>query len=197
MRVIVHQRSAAGRKTGVGYYTSRLLEALRAQAGPDEVDSFPDGWIWTASRSWSHMLPILEECRRRSKGLHQFPAIGTLAVLPRMAWRSLQAWGREMMRRQYRLRFFGQRYDVYHEPNFIPLHTNLPTVVTLHDLSVLLHPDWHPRERVRDYERRFHHGVKNCQHFLTVSETVRAQVIRILNIPRERVTRVYNGVHPH
>ena len=38
-------------------------------------------------------------------------------------------------------------FDLYHEPNNIPLPTDLPTVVTVHDLSVLLHPQWHPGYR--------------------------------------------------
>ena len=86
------------------------------------------------------------------------------------------------------------RYELYHEPNVIPFHSSLPTVTTIHDLSVLLHPEWHPPARVRDYEQRFLRGVAQCVHFLTVSEFTRREVIAALGQPPERVTRTYNGV---
>jgi alpha-1,3-rhamnosyl/mannosyltransferase len=97
---------------------------------------------------------------------------------------------------QYQFRRFCESggYDLYHEPNFIPFESDLPTVATIHDLSVLLHPEWHPIERVRNYERRFRRGLARCTHFLAVSEFTRREVTSVLGIPPERVTRTYNGV---
>jgi alpha-1,3-rhamnosyl/mannosyltransferase len=87
-----------------------------------------------------------------------------------------------------------RRYDLYHEPNFVPLPGQTPTVVTLHDLSVLLHPEWHPAERVAFYERNFQRGLDRCVHALAVSEFTRQEVIRHLGMDPRRVTRVYNGI---
>ena len=50
--------------------------------------------------------------------------------------------------------------DLYHEPNNIPLPSDLPTVVTVHDLSALLHPEWHPAHRAAEYQARFHKGIR-------------------------------------
>ena len=60
-----------------------------------------------------------------------------------------------------------QHFDLYHEPNYIPLPTDVPTVATIHDLSMLLHPQWHPADRVRHFERRFEEGLTRCAHLLT------------------------------
>ena len=46
-------------------------------------------------------------------------------------------------------------YDLYHEPNFLAHPCDLPTVVTVHDLSVLLHPEWHPVRRVEKFRQEF------------------------------------------
>src|SRR5262249_9208431 len=78
--------------------------------------------------------------------------------------------------------------------NFIPFACDLPTVVTIHDLSVLLHPEWHPAERVRHYQQRFHQGLAGCAHVLTVSEFTRREVIAALGWPPQRVTRAYNAI---
>ena len=63
----------------------------------------------------------------------------------------------------------SQNYDLYHEPNFIPFACDRPTITTVHDLSVLLHPHWHPSDRVRDFERNFERALRQTSHFLTVS----------------------------
>ena len=52
------------------------------------------------------------------------------------------------------------RFDLYHEPNFVPFRTGLPLVVTVFDLSVLLFPQWHPAERVKAHEAAFARGVR-------------------------------------
>src|SRR5262249_15321053 len=73
---------------------------------------------------------------------------------------------------------------------------DFPTVATFHDLSVLLHPEWHPADRVAHFEHHLPNTLSQCVHFLTVSEFSRQEVIRTLNIPPERITRVYNGIRP-
>jgi alpha-1,3-rhamnosyl/mannosyltransferase len=69
-------------------------------------------------------------------------------------------------------------------------------VATLHDLSVLRHPQWHPADRVAFHEQHFGPVIDRCVHFLTVSEFTRQEVIRTLNVAPERVTRTYNGIRP-
>ena len=63
------------------------------------------------------------------------------------------------------------RYDLYHEPNFVPLPSRLPTIVTVHDLSPVLHPQWHPADRVNYFKHYFEPRVRLMDHILTDSET--------------------------
>src|SRR5207302_10081798 len=86
------------------------------------------------------------------------------------------------------------RFDLYHEPNFVPIRTHLPTVVTVHDLSVLLHPDWHPADRVRFHERHFRRGLMEAEHIIVVSESMRRELVAHLSVPPDRVTAVPNGI---
>ena len=67
--------------------------------------------------------------------------------------------GRAFLAGYFRAVCLRRRYDLYHETNFIPLPADVPTVATLHDLSVVLHPEWHPRDRVLLFERHFRHGL--------------------------------------
>jgi alpha-1,3-rhamnosyl/mannosyltransferase len=88
------------------------------------------------------------------------------------------------------------RFDVYHEPNFIPVPCGVPTIASVHDLSVLLHPQWHPADRVRWFERHFAWMTRSCVHYFAISESGRQEIIQTLGITPERVTCAYMGIRP-
>ena len=55
---------------------------------------------------------------------------------------------------------------------------DLPTVATIHDLSILLHPEWHPPDRVVLYESTFLPRVRDFTHILTVSDAARDEILQ-------------------
>jgi alpha-1,3-rhamnosyl/mannosyltransferase len=59
-----------------------------------------------------------------------------------------------------------------------------------------LRSEWHPDERKRWFERNLPRMLRQCVHFLTDSEAVRAELSGALGIPRERVTCTPLGVRP-
>jgi alpha-1,3-rhamnosyl/mannosyltransferase len=63
----------------------------------------------------------------------------------------------------------------------------------MHDLSVLLHPEWHPAVRVAHFERELPRALSQCCHFLTISEFSRREIVTNLAVPAERVTVTYMG----
>jgi alpha-1,3-rhamnosyl/mannosyltransferase len=190
MRVVVNQMSALGQKTGIGHYTSELLRCLRAQAGEDRIDAFPDGWPADLLRRCARLRPSGEPCRAAQGGTAPRPSLRGRAL----GW--LRRAGRACLARGFRRACGREHYHLYHEPNFIPLPSDRVTVATLHDLSVLLHPHWHPADRVAHHERHFRVGLASCQHFLAISEFGRQEIIRTLHIRPERVTRTYMGIRP-
>jgi glycosyltransferase involved in cell wall biosynthesis len=196
MRVILNPEGAFGPRTGVGHYLVELLRCLRAESPADRFDTYP---------------PLCIAWLRRRHGMEYEPADGappspsdTAPVPPPWPLRVLRkytvsAWRRlrkEVRERWFESRYLGGRYDLYHEPTFIPLPTPLPTVATVHDLSVLRHPRWHPRDRVAYFEKHFDAGLRRCAHILTVSEWTRKELIDVLGLPPGRVTAVANGVRP-
>src|SRR5262249_43899928 len=118
------------------------------------------------------------------------------ASLKRRAIEALAGVGRALMARHQHRAFDPGRCDLYHEPNLVPLPSDLPTVTTLHDLSVLLHPEWHPADRVAHFERHFRDGLRRTTHFLAISEFIRQEVIRTLHVPPDRVTTPPMGIRP-
>ncbi len=194
MRVVLNQLPASGLKTGIGHYTAQLVRHLRRQAGSYQIDTFPRRWIHHARRAWEQVRPYLET-RRGSVAPAAAAASDTTGVRLRGSMLSvLRQCGRAMLENDFAALCAARRYHVYHEPNFIAMASSLPTFATLHDLSVLLHPEWHPTDRVLHFERHFERSLRRCVHFFAISEFGRQEIIRTLHIPAHRVTRTYMGV---
>jgi alpha-1,3-rhamnosyl/mannosyltransferase len=192
MRVIVNYLVAAETpRTGIGHYTAEVLRCLRQQAGEDVLDTFPGPWVQRAQDAWMRF----RRPRMPSPGSSLAQPAGKVRVtLRKRMFQGMRAAGRMTRRVLFRQICRWKKYELYHEPNFLPLPCDIPTVATLHDLSPLLHPEWHPAERVAQFEKHFRRGLAQCVHFFTVSEFVRREVIQTLGLKPSQVTRTYNGI---
>ena len=198
MRILVNAFSTLGRRTGIGHYTAELLRSLCQQVEPgEEIACFPTGPALWLGRLWAKVRPLLSRGEGGPQGAasRQRPA----SILNRWRAQTLglaRRFGQGCLARNLRQLLARQQYDLYHEPNAIPLPCDHPTVTTLPDLSVVLHPEWHPAGRVAYYEEHFLPSLPRSQHFIAISEFTRQEVLRHLNISPERVTRVYCGIRP-
>ncbi len=195
MRVVLNVLSAAERKTGVGHYTAELLRCLRLQAGDDRIETFPGATLGQMYRAWRWLNRPDAKSAASPPATAPGPSPAPGGIKQHLAG-YLRAPGKALRGSYFRSQCRLRGYDLYHEPNFIPLPCDIPAVVTIHDLSVVLHPEWHPAERVAYYERHFERGLARCAHVLAVSEFTRRQAIRYLGLPPHRVSRAYNGVRP-
>jgi glycosyltransferase involved in cell wall biosynthesis len=196
MRVLVNALAASGPMTGIGHYTTQLLRCLQQQTEAEEIHAFPSRWLCQARSLWGKVRWRLErgDVRRLAPRAQADPPA-------KVSWKSrlmrtLRSSGQWLLTRNFRAACQRGGYDLYHEPNYIPLSSDLPTVATVHDLSVLLHPEWHPTDRVAHFERRFRRGLQRCQHFLAISEFARQEILRTLHLRPECVTRTYMGIRP-
>ncbi|MCI0682824.1 MAG: glycosyltransferase family 4 protein [Gemmataceae bacterium] len=195
MRVLFNCLSAMGVRTGVGHHTAELLRALRRLAGQRQtgadlrIDVYPSGGIRWLSTIGARLFTSLG--REGNAGPKSAAAS---APLTKRVARGIAAWGRAALDRHARSAFFGRPHHLYHEPNFIPRPSDLPTLTTWHDLSALAHPEWHPPERVAWFERELPRTLAQSTHFLAVSGFTRREVIRVLGVAPERITCVHNGI---
>jgi glycosyltransferase involved in cell wall biosynthesis len=194
MRVLVNGLSALGARTGIGHYTAQLLRCLRDQAPDDVFESFPGPW-------GQKRRALVQSLRARLLPEPKTAPTGPKSASSQPGWRAwcigqARALARKWLASELQSRGRRGGFDLYHEPNNIALPTDLPTIVTVHDLSVLLHPQWHPSYRVADYESHFHKSLAHCRHFLAVSEFTRQELIHKVGLRPDQVTRTYNGVRP-
>lgn len=185
MRVIVNELQGLKQRTGIGHYTAELLRCARHQAAGDVIDGFPGGWVRRASSRFFRAGGNLGQPGKQANRLGKLKsaAVG----MARDGWQGF------LNRRFSQICRAGQ-YDLYHEPNYLPMPADFPTVVTLHDLSVVLHPQWHPADRVKRFEKHLPDMLRRASHFLADTDSVRREVIDVLGVSPDRVSRVYMGI---
>ncbi len=85
------------------------------------------------------------------------------------------------------------KFHIYHEPNYIPRVFDGKIIVTIHDMSYRLYPQYHPYRRIA-LLRFFEHRMRAADKIITVSYNAKKEIMDILKVPEEKVSVVYNGV---
>ena len=67
-------------------------------------------------------------------------------------------------------------------------------IVTIHDLSFRLHPEWNSKIFSLVYNRMIPVIAKKSNHILTVSNTSKEELVNELNISKDKISVVYNAV---
>src|SRR2546423_3404098 len=148
-------------RAGVGHYTLELARALARAAPSDEFElAYPSVFPPIDLLEKETLPPNLKAARVRVGALSRhWWSVG----LPRYA-----------RRRGFRL-FHGTNYDV-------PLWGGAATVLTVHDLSLLLHPETHERRRVNRARRRLPLMARAADAVVTPTESVRREVCERLRV---------------
>ncbi len=169
MRVAFDGTTLTPGRTGIGYYTEHLLSHLAAAFTDDQ-------WMVISNQSLSLTGPL--------------PTVKRLDTGGGMPWRIpwIQLTAPRLLRRL--------APDVAHFTNSIcPLRSPVPTVLTLHDMSLELFPRLHPRRRrlTRWLVRRC---ARRAQAIIAVSESSRRNICAILGVPSRRVMIVREAAAP-
>jgi glycosyltransferase involved in cell wall biosynthesis len=163
LRVAVDATAVPARLTGAGVYAARLLAGLAARDDL-EVEAF---------------------CAPGSAGVLAAPGLRLRPVAmagagrpARIAWTQLRA-GRAARRAGADL-LHGVHYE-------LPLRAGPPSVVTVHDLTLLTHPEWHEASKVRYFGWAIRRAVAVATRVLCVSATTAADLGERLDVPPDRV----------
>ncbi|MFN7913876.1 MAG: glycosyltransferase family 1 protein [Vicinamibacterales bacterium] len=157
-------------RTGVGYYTEHLLRHAALLRGDDDVTVISNAPVSTT-------VPLPPGVRTAVSG----------GSLPRALWMQVQA--PRMLRRL--------RADVVHFTNgMVPAVCAVPTVVTIHDMSLTLYPEFHPLRRVLLNRPFVDVAARRADAIITVSESARRDIVRLYGIDPSRVHVVHEAAAP-
>lgn len=89
------------------------------------------------------------------------------------------------------------RIEVLFNPgNVAPLSSPVPSVVTVHDLAFLLFPQYFSRTFAAYYRQVIPRVITEARTVITVSESTRNDLVRLLDVPAEKIAVIPNGVSP-
>ena len=90
-------------------------------------------------------------------------------------------------------------YDLYWEPNYIPLDSIAAkcVVTTVYDMSVFDHPEWHPADRIAWFEQNFFKNIGRSDMVTTISEFSKQRFLAAQQEIREdRIKVIPCGINP-
>jgi glycosyltransferase involved in cell wall biosynthesis len=170
VRVLVDYRPALRARTGVGEYVHELVRALRqpgGPAGPDDLALFTASWKDRPAPGLAAELGVAIVDRR----------IPVRALT--LAWNRLAAPPVEWL---------AGPADVVHAATPVAIPSRRArSVLTIHDLHFLRHPERMAAEMRRDFPRRVRHDAARAAAIVVSSAYTAADVTRTLGVPAARV----------
>lgn len=196
LRVILNVQSLAPPLTGIGRYTLQMLRSLAASSRVEQLQCFAE-WNWISPDR------VLQNARA-GMGPSGNPAYGNISEngssgrLRRLIRAIPGAYPLRCSIRDmaflWRAKSLGA--SVYHEPNYILRPFNGPRVLTVHDISHLRYPSFHPVERVRHLEKRLPRSLAQADQVITVSYFSKKELVDGMGVPAEKITPIPLGVDP-
>ena len=87
--------------------------------------------------------------------------------------------------------------DVYHHPHFdLPYFINIPSVITVHDLKYITHPEFFSnKQKIKStyMKLRLQSAAKRAHKIITVSNHSKKDLITFCNIPENKIRVIYHG----
>lgn len=175
MKIVINTIPLLAPLTGVGNYIYNLLIEFQ-RLMPDVTYTFYYGYFSKKLKVYGkEELVVYYRLKEWAK---EIPVVSVYA--------------RKLKHRLAQINF--RKYDIYFEPNFIPLDIRSRKVVTtVYDFSFHHHPEWHPRERVEYFSKNFFKRIKKTDVIITISKYVEREAREILNIRDGRVVTIHLG----
>ncbi|GAB4383983.1 MAG: hypothetical protein Kow0022_05180 [Phycisphaerales bacterium] len=187
LRLLVNDRPLLGVRTGVGRYLEQLLAAWPSDAGDrirmlcTRVPSVPR----PTNVELDALTPLQIEPLSKLRPRPENEAIGSVR-------RAALRWGYDLWAGAG-VRVRGRRAGVYFEPNHIPVAPTGRVVATIHDLSIIDVPQFHPPDRVRAWERRFRCRLAWVDRFICVSHATAGRLRDNCGVERSRIEVIHPG----
>lgn len=91
----------------------------------------------------------------------------------------------------FKWRLRNNKNAIFHSPNYIVPPFSGKTVSTVHDLSHIFHPKFHPQARVDYLRLTLKTSLKHTDMVITVSETVRQEMIDLKLLASDRIQAIH------
>ena len=189
MDVILAVDSLVAPLTGIGRYAYELVQRLPQHPLVESLRFFSFG-LWVDGAALGQLVTTS-------------PQISEVPAAPQPSLRSRLAGNRLAVRAYHALspplygwRLRAESGAIFHSPNYFLPPFPGRSVATIHDLSHVWFPQFHPAARVDYLKRALPDALRRADFLITDAESVRLEVIRHFGWPADRIAAVRLGVDP-
>ena len=125
-----------------------------------------------------------------------FPCPGNATLVQPKRALSPSVWRTFGITQEIRKRGLDLYHGLSHELPYGIENTGIPSVVTMHDLIFLRHPELFPAVDRNLYKIKYLHSCKVATRIIAVSNQTKEDLIELAGIPEEKIEVVYQGCHP-
>lgn len=192
MKLLLNAEALRPPITGVGNYTYHLLQQFVNLDDIDEVHCF-GGTHWLTGDAQLAATAALKAGAGSGGNSAIARAIPKLRELIGRIPGTKPLYSHVMDRRFER---FANAVPnaVYHETNYILKPYAGPCLTTVHDLSHVRYPQYHPQHLVDWLERSLSASLERADCIITVSHLVRNELLEHYDLPEHKIRTVYEGV---
>ncbi len=92
------------------------------------------------------------------------------------------------------LKLMKKKLDVFFTPaHYLPRFINIPSVVTIHDLSFFRYPEDFRKIDLFKLINGTNYSIKKATRVIAVSQATKNDILKIYRLPKEKVKVIYNG----
>ena len=182
-RILIDYTAGAWQGAGIGRYTRELVKAVVTQA-PAQYEFalfYAAGWPW-------QRVPYQADI----DAVRTMRAGTTVHPIPLPSRRLTQLWHRLGVR--IPIEWWAGDADLVHAPDFVLPPTRIPGIVTIHDLSYLVHPECAVPGVARYLREAVPPSLARAVAVAADSASTKADVVRLLGVSAAAIDVVYAGV---
>lgn len=174
MHIAIDYTPAVHQRAGIGRYTRGLVQALT------RIDSKNQYTLMVLGRAGAHFIPTT------------LPTNFKLRFAPISDRWATVLWYR--LNLPLPVELFSGRADLFHGPSFTLPPSLTPSLLTVHDLSFLRYPQGAHPALLAWLTKAVPRSLRRARHVLADSESTRADLIELMQVPTDRITVIGAGV---
>ena len=186
MKLLIDLNSLKYPLTGIGQYTLNLVKEMLDDDQVKDIKGMRSS-KYLDRHQISVLIASLEQGHQTDQPLIRYlKKITRLTLIVRIVRKAVHTY-REIRFRFYRNMF---KHYIYWEPNYICLNHQGVCVPTVHDLSHLICPQFHPKARVKYLEAELPRTLARAKHVIVVSEYTKQSVMEHFDMEDKQISVV-------
>ncbi|MCP4588746.1 glycosyltransferase family 1 protein [Pseudoalteromonas sp.] len=193
MQIVTNVAPLLSPLTGIGHYTEQLLRCLLQAPQIDDLCGVSPLAFYSQAQLEKLLSQSIEDGRESNASPSE-----KKAVLP---WRKVAKrvpYARHVKRliQSHTAKRQASRFKdhIYWEPNYSLLPLGNPSITTVHDLSHIHYPQYHPAERVRLLEHSLAESIEHSARVIAVSEYTKQDISHYFGINASKIDVVSPAV---